>query len=219
MKPIILGASDPDYCLIQAVDDHDAGLLENEYAYITEHCSEKRILLAAFHVDDWNTDLSPWEAPAVFGNEGFGAGAKATLDYVLEELLPMIQEAYQVDPSKVKYIMGGYSLAGLFALWASYQTDRFDACVAASPSVWFPEWIEYAEANEIQTDTIYLSLGKKEEKTRNQTMARVGDCIRRQYELLENKTTTLEWNDGNHFREPDVRTAKGFVWCVVKCGH
>lgn len=25
---------------------------------------------------------------------------------------------------------------------------------------------------------------------------------------------TLEWNPGNHFREPDVRTAKGFCWVM-----
>ena len=216
MKPIIIGAEDPDYCLIQAVDDHDAGLLENEYKYITEHCSGKRILLAAFHVDDWNTDLCPWEAPAVFGDSAFGNGASSTLRYVLDVFLPMVQEEYQLDSSKVKYIMGGYSLAGLFALWASYQTDLFDACMAASPSVWFPGWIEYAEIHDICTDTVYLSLGKKEEKTRNQTMARVGDCIRKQYELLQDKNATLEWNDGNHFREPDVRTAKGFVWCIER---
>lgn len=30
------------------------------------------------------------------------------------------------------YIIGGYSLAGLFALWAAYQTDVFCAVAAAS---------------------------------------------------------------------------------------
>ena len=65
------------------------------------------------------------------------------------------------DKSKTYYI-GGYSLAGLFALWTAYQTDIFKG-VAASPSVWFPGFAEYMKKNEIKTDTVYLSLGDGEE--------------------------------------------------------
>ena len=62
---------------------------------------------------------------------------------------------------------------------------------------------------------IYLSMGLKEEKTRNRVMATVGDNIRRQYELLLSQDiSTLEWNEGNHFTVPALRTAKGFAWCV-----
>ena len=24
----------------------------------------------------------------------------------------------------------------------------------------------------------------------------------------------LEWNEGNHFKDPDIRTAKGFAWLL-----
>ena len=27
---------------------------------------------------------------------------------------------------------------------------------------------------------------------------------------------TLEWNEGNHFTELELRTAKGFAWCIRK---
>ncbi|MBR5999098.1 MAG: hypothetical protein IK043_01490, partial [Candidatus Methanomethylophilaceae archaeon] len=43
-----------------------------------EVCSKIRSLtdadfsLAAIRVPDWNSDLSPWEAPAVFGEVPFG---------------------------------------------------------------------------------------------------------------------------------------------------
>ena len=33
-------------------------------------------LLVVFKVDDWNGDLSPWTAPAVFGKEGFEESAE-----------------------------------------------------------------------------------------------------------------------------------------------
>ena len=66
--------------------------------------------------------------------------------------------------------------------------------------------------------SIYLSLGKKEEKTRNKIMAAVGDNIRRQYDTLKqlDLDVTLEWNEGNHFTEPEIRTAKGFMWCAKR---
>ena len=68
----------------------------------------------------------------------------------------------------------------------------------------------------IQTNCIYLSLGNKEEKTRNSVMAQVGDCIRKAYDLLhaEGIQCTLEWNEGGHFKDPHLRTAKAFVWVM-----
>ena len=107
--------------------------------------------------------------------------------------------------------LGGYSLAGLFALWAAYQTDLFQGIAAVSPSVWFPEWEQYIRAHEIRAEYIYLSLGEKETKTRNQVMAKVGEMIELQHErLLESavcRECVMEWNPGNHFVDSDKRTA------------
>ena len=196
MQTYILGDDHPDYCLIQAVDEHDLELLDAEYKIIKESCPDRKILLAAFLVDDWNKDLSPWEVPAVFGKEGFGNGAKDTLGYVLNELMPTLQKDYSVEMDAVKLVVGGYSLAGLFA------------------SVWFPGWIDYVKTNDIRTDTVYLSLGDKEEKAKNQVMAGVGNCIREQADLLSGINSTLEWNNGNHFVDSEKRMGKGFVWCI-----
>ncbi len=103
-----------------------------------------------------------------------------TLAFIIEQLLPALQEQ-GMDTSHC--LLGGYSLAGLFSLWTAYQTDRFEGIVAASPSVWFPQWIEYAADNKPLTNAIYLSLGDKEEKARNQVMAQVGNAIRKQHEI------------------------------------
>ena len=64
--------------------------------------------------------------------------------------------------------------------------------------------------------SVYLSLGDKEEKTRNPVMAQVGNCIRSGYDWLKKcgVDCTLEWNSGNHYREPDMRTAKAFAWIL-----
>ena len=210
-----------DVLLIQPVDDHDIEVLDNEVAEIQRLAGGKGFTLAAFKVDDWNADLSPWEAPPVFGSEGFAGGAETTLKYVTDQLIPelTVDKDGLTDSKSVPLIyIGGYSLAGFFALWAAYQTDLFKGVAAASPSVWFPGWIGYAESNPIKTDKVYLSLGDKEEKTRNPVMRTVGDNIRKQFELLQAhkacEKCTLEMNRGNHFKEPDIRTAKGFAWLL-----
>ncbi|MBQ6382343.1 MAG: esterase [Clostridia bacterium] len=193
--------------LLQPVDEHDAETIENELALIRGSAGED-FRLTAFRVGDWNRDLSPWEAPPVFGQEGFGGRARDTLEEIL---------TYCTDGTKT-YIIGGYSLAGLFALWAACETDVFSGVAAASPSVWFPGFPAYLRDHEIRSGHVYLSLGDREERTRNPVMRTVGDEIRAAYALLRERGTdcVLEWNEGNHFRDADARTAKAFSWVMKR---
>ena len=159
---------------------------------------------------DWFRDLSPWHAPAVSGNIPFGDGAAETLERILQ---------LTGDPGK-RYILGGYSMGGLFALWAACRTDAFSAVAAASPSVWFPGFTEYMTSGAIRTGRVCLSLGDREEKTRNPVMAAVGDRIREIHAWLQQQGVPccLEWNEGNHFRDLEERMAKGFAWAVKGTG-
>ena len=195
--------------LIQMVDDHDLEGIESEAAEIKK-LTNTDFCLIAVRIQNWNRDLSPWPAPAVFGKEGFGNGAADTLDEVLKIC---------TDQEKT-YFIGGYSLAGLFAVWAAYQTDVFKGVAAASPSVWFPGFVDYMRENIIHAESVYLSLGDKEEKARNPVMAAVGDRIREAYGLLREQgiNATLEWNQGNHFKDADIRTAKAFAWVINERG-
>lgn len=212
----IYKSDDAEAILLQAVGEHELKMLDREVEMIKEQ-TDISFTMAAFLIEDWNRELSPWEAPAVFGNEKFGSGASETLSFITDALLPEICGICGVD-GKNRYYLGGYSLSGLFSLWAAYQTDLFCGIAAVSPSVWFPGWIKYAESNVIQSPEVYLSLGEKEEKARNRLLSTVGDNIRRQYELLSGtdavKKCELEWNPGNHFMEPEQRTAKGFAWLL-----
>ena len=108
-----------DILLVQMVDDHDLAVIESEVSFIKELSGGQSFCLKAVKVDNWNKDLSPWPAPAVFGRDDFGAGAEETLAYLLTEAVP-----HKINSPQKVYI-GGYSLAGLFALWAGYQTDVF----------------------------------------------------------------------------------------------
>ena len=148
-------------------DEPELQHMDNEVSAIAQG-SAHSFLFAAVPVKSWNDELSPWEAPAVRGKESFGGNAADTLRFLTEQVIPALKQQF-VLPENVRIILGGYSLAGLFALWASTQTALFSSVAAASPSVWFPGWMEFERQCPIQAQHIYLSLGDREEtyKERN----------------------------------------------------
>ena len=209
----IYGADCAEYLLLQMTDEHELQRMDGEVAAIAQ--SAHHFLFAAVPVESWNDALSPWESPAVWGKQGFGGKAADTLHFLTEQVIPTLKQRFAL-PENVKIILGGYSLAGLFALWASTQTDLFYGVAAASPSVWFPDWMEFEQQRPIQTQHIYLSLGDKEEHTKNAVMAVVGDNIRTLHSQLIARAAdcTFEWNSGGHFKDTDLRTAKAFRWVM-----
>ena len=156
------GNPEAEVVLIQPVGDHDLPEIENEVMEIGKLVNEDFQFIAV-KVDNWNQELTPWEVPAVFGNENFGDGAWQTLKGILKICTDKKQDI----------LYWSYSLSGLFALWASCQTDIFYGVAAASPSVWFPGFVEYLKEQKIKSKSVYLSLGDKEEKTKSPVMSNV----------------------------------------------
>ena len=217
-KCILYLNKDTEYILIQPVDENDISVLDNEVKHIEEN-TDRNFSLVAFKIEDWNSELTPWEIPLLRGKGNFGDGAAGTLEFIKNDLISSLSEYINTENKEIKYILGGYSLAGLFSLWSGYQTDIFEGIAAVSPSVWYKGWIEYVEAGKPLSEKIYLSLGDTEEKTKHQILSKIGNNIRKQHEILENSgnvKTVLEWNEGNHFKNPDIRTAKGFLWVMNK---
>ena len=206
----IYGTDCAEYLLLQMTDEHELQHMDNEISAIAQG-SAHSFLFAAVPVKNWNDELSPWKSPAVWGKQGFGGNAAGTLRFLTEQAIPTLKKQFAL-PENVRIILGGYSLAGLFALWASTQTALFSGVAAASPSVWFPGWMEFEQQRPIQAQRVYLSLGDKEEHTKNAVMAAVGDNIRTLHSRLTERGAdcTLEWNSGGHFKDADLRTARAF---------
>lgn len=211
----------PQMLLLQLVDEHDREELDTEMEWIVSH-STVDFRFIAVHVDRWFDELAPWPAPPVFGKTPFGNGATKTLDSLRQIAGEEQQRMAASVETPIKIIIGGYSLAGLFALWAGYQSDQpFDAVVAASPSVWYRDWLDYAAVHQPQSDAFYLSLGDREERSRTPILTTIATAIHRQQQLLEQAhiVNVLEWNPGNHFQDNGQRTAKGFVWAMKNLLH
>lgn len=211
----LFGNKDGHNLFVQMVDDHDLEVMESEAVRLSVLAGNTDWCIAAVKVGDWNQDLTPWPSDPVFGKVGFGDGARKSLEMLTGEVLPQLREEL---PNSGKPYICGYSLAGLFSLWVAYETDAFAGAAAVSPSVWYPGWLDYARKSEIRVPEVYLSLGSKEEKTRNPVMATVGCAIREQYTLLEKAgiRCQLDWNPGNHFVDSDIRVAKGLAWLLDK---
>jgi len=206
-----------DYVLIQPVDENDIKVLDNEVKYISEN-TNKNFSLIAFKINDWNSELTPWEMPLLRGKGNFGNGADKTLKFIKEKLIPSLAEFINIQDKNVKYVLGGYSLAGLFSLWSGYKVNIFAGTAGVSPSVWYKNWMDFVKDSKPLVNNIYLSLGDLEEKTKHQTLSKIGDNIREYIEILENsenvKNCILDWNEGNHFKDSDIRIGKGFVWLL-----
>lgn len=188
-------------------------------SYLKKRMPDTNYLLAAYESEDWNDDFSPWKAVPVFGKEGFGGKAGDTLSWLTEYCIPYIE----AEESEIARFPVGYSLAGLFSMWVYCECNLFAGAVSCSGSMWFEGWLDYiqkkaAAVHKGENSYIYLSLGDKEEKTKNRLMSTVGDNTRKVYAMLcenqENTEGILEWNQGGHFSEPDMRIAKGIYWIL-----
>lgn len=205
----------PRVLLIQPLGEHEHNTLDAEIDAIRKSVHVP-FVFAGFEITDWEMELMPWNDPNVSKREGIGDHSFETLDYITDQLMPYLFERY----GKLPVVLGGYSLAGLFARWAVCKVECFDAVAAVSPSLWIVAWKGFSDAHEVFARYVYLSLGEREEITKNKAIAQVGDNVRWEYDHLQRvlgaDNCILEWNPGGHFVTPHLRTAHGFVWCIEK---
>lgn len=161
---------------------------------------------------DWNHDMTPWPCPPLFANDTpCTGGADEYLRELTEQIIPAAKN--EIEGEAPFTAIAGYSLAGLFAVYAMYRCDAFDRAASMSGSLWYPDFKEYAMSHEPvrKPSYMYLSLGLKEAKTRHPLMRNVRDntdSLAEYYRSL-GIDLTYELNPGNHFTDADLRSAKG----------
>lgn len=196
------------------------------------------VSLVHIGVDLWEENFSPWCAPRVFAKgPNFGDGAQKTLDTLINHVIPWT-ESELTDPPTYRVLVG-YSLAGLFSLWAgvSQQVARgcqpdataphvdapaatFQRIGAVSGSFWFPGLLDYVDqqirGGAVGLTHAYLSLGDREARTPNPQIMHVRENAELLASKLENAgiTSTFELNRGNHFQNVEGRMQKALDWLV-----
>ena len=172
--------------------------------------------LVAVWVPDWDDAMSPWPCESISGDgRSCGGHAADQLALLTSRIMPKVEATVDTPPWSG---VVGYSLAGLFAAWTPYATGAFARMASVSGSLWYPGFLDFArEHGFVRTpDRAYLSLGSKEAHAGNRLMRSVGETTQSLYELYQEQSveTVFEKNPGNHFHEPDLRTARGIAWLL-----
>lgn len=134
------------------IDSRNKKRIMTTISYLESRLKEKPLdagfLIVAYESEKWNDDFSPWKAQAAFGNDGFGGNADRTLEWLVNQCIPYIEaedSVYIKNDTKVQRYTVGYSLAGLFGLWAYAECRLFAGAASCSGSLWYAGWPAYAE--------------------------------------------------------------------------
>ncbi|MZL68336.1 MULTISPECIES: alpha/beta hydrolase [Eubacteriales] len=167
-------------------------------------------------------DYTPWPAPNLKKRDRpFGGDAAGYLPRLCRAKAAA-EAALGADSERSALL--GYSLGGLFTLWAAAQPNApFAAFASLSGSLWYDGWREYAEEKLPQRgqDLFYLSLGEGEEHTRMARLAPVGDCTRALCKQLQGRLDNpdrcvLEWNPGGHITGIAARHERALRWLAAR---
>lgn len=161
----------------------------------------------------WERDYTPWPVPSLPEREPFTGEAAAYLRFLTQRALPFVRENYAVCPASA---LLGYSLGGLFALWAAGQTEEFRLFGSLSGALWYEGWLDYAAGLLPGEKSFYLSLGKAEPGRGGPRLGQTGNGMLRTQELLLQHTdrVTVEWNRGGHFTGIVGRWRKALCWAA-----
>ena len=196
---------------------HTVGAEGGEVYQAVRRRTDKDFSFAAIGGIDWDDEMSPWAIPPISKNDTpCAGGADIYLGKLIHAILPEILQRISGTP---RYIaLTGYSLAGLFAVYAMYQTDLFSRIASASGSFWSPDFLRYVQENKPKRlpKRMYLSLGDREAKSRNRILQSVEENTRWLHNWYQGMgmETILEMNQGNHFQNAAGRMAKGIAWVI-----
>lgn len=167
---------------------------------------------------NWEAELSPWAAGNLFKySEMFTGGADAYLQFLTQQVLPQVEAGLN---GILWRGLAGYSLAGLFTIYALYKTDLFSRAASMSGSLWYPGFKDFALKNtlRIAPQHLYFSLGDKEARARNQYLKTVQQCteeLAAHYRSL-GINTCYELNPGGHYRDIIIRSGAGIKWLLTQ---
>lgn len=161
------------------------------------------VRLVMIYPYDWNYCMTPWKYHDK--NMGKTGGGEEFLSWFISEIY---DEKYQ------RQYIGGYSLGGLFALFAACEKELFDGVMSVSGSLWYPGALEYFNEKSVgkRIGKIYMSLGDKESLTKNAEREKVGFNTEKLAEVFgRTKEVFFEYNRGGHFTDISERIVKSIL--------
>ncbi len=185
---------------------------------IMEKFSDPGFAAAAVVCDDWDSQMTPWPAPPAFrGREPFAGRADSYLNELFGSIIPEIEKTIGVPQFRG---MAGYSLAGLFSLYAFYMRTELCLCGCVSGSVWYDGFEDWAleRLPKAGSGSVFFSLGDREEKTRNIRMQHTGEMMKKIAGHLNTEEERFEavfrYTKGTHFDGYEDRMHDCISWLI-----
>ncbi|MFC2723653.1 alpha/beta hydrolase [Granulicatella adiacens] len=169
-------------------------------------------------------DYTPWPLQASETmTMDFGGKAAEHLAFITTKVIPFCESEYGLSSSAKKRAIGGYSLGGLFSLYAAVNTDLFGTVLSCSSSLWYPDFLAYLIEYPFKAahPKLYMSVGDEEGVTAtNLTNHQIPNTMTLK-DLLEPKFQpgdfkfTLE--EGNHGNNISGRAWRAIEWVEENC--
>ena len=170
-------------------------------------------VFVSIKVEDWNSFLSPYRAENPFRNgEYFSGEADTLLSSLTNELIPLVEKSEEV---KERHLVG-YSMGGLFSLYATSISNLWKGVGTVSGSLWYEKFDDYLSSHPLKTEKVYISLGRKEKESRNKVLKSVEDKTMAIYEMIreEGIESTFILQDGGHFQDEEKRIREALSYLL-----
>lgn len=106
---------------------------------------EADVIFVGVVPNDRKRDYIPWKAK--MNGVEYGGGADAYLNWVADALIPYLRKCFSISNNSQDIGIGGASFGGFVSLYALfYRPDIFGKYILISPSVWYPEFIDFIKA-------------------------------------------------------------------------
>lgn len=175
------------------------------------------IVYIVITLNEWDDLLSPWSAPGLYRNDpDFIGGAPEFLDKLTHELIPAIEKAEGISPRR--RAIAGYSMAGLFSVYAFANCSTFEGVASMSGSFWYQGWVDYVESLDLDKNGCgaFFSLGDREHKAREKILRSVRDDTDITIRALESWGVKVQHHlvPGGHFDNIYTRVDEGLTTLV-----
>lgn len=168
---------------------------------------------------DWANDLSPWIAEGITRKDPPFRGHAAFFlkNFVKDHIKSLETELKVTNPERT---LVGVSLSGLFAVWASHNTDAFRNIISISGSLWYDGFVNWKRSNVVNqaVKRMYLSLGDKEKKVKEPRFANVQDATEEVVKCLEKEAPEVKYvleRNVMHFSPLIPRLDKAFEFAFA----
>ena len=153
----------------------------------------------------------------------FGGKAEEQLSFITTHVIPFCESKYAFASSEEKRVIGGYSLGGLFSLYAAVNTNLFGTALSCSSSLWFPDFLDYLKEHPFKAahPKLYMSVGDQEgttatNLTADQTLNTIAlkDFYEPKFQPGDFKFTLEVGNHGNNI---SGRAWRAIEWVEENC--